>query len=103
MKLIVLAAFLAVFGVVYYQYKKDKDIKEALLTLFFIAVVTGFSLFGRYTLVYKPLFVLHVLLVLFSWIEIFRSVFTKKRNLWIIFSPVFSVGLFFLIGYLFSK
>ena len=103
MKSIIFGAFLAVLGVIYYQYRKDKDLKEAIFSFLLIAVVIGFSIFSRYTLVYKPLFVLHILLVLFSWIEVFRYIFTKKSNFWVIFSPLFSISLFFLIGYFFSK
>ncbi len=102
-KAIVFGAFLAIAGVIYYRYRKDGDLKEALFCVGLVVIAVSFSLFGRYLYIYKPLFIAHMILLLFSWVEVFRFIFFKKIRLWLVFSPLVTVALFFIIGYFFSK
>ncbi len=102
-KTIIIATFFAILGVVYFQYQKSKNLKEALISIFLIFITISFSLFSVYIYVYKPIFIFHVIFTVFSWIEVFRYIFGKKIRVWILLSPAFTIGLFFLIGYFFSE
>ncbi len=100
---VVAAVFLAVLGVVYFQYRRDKNLKEALFSIVLISICMGFSLFSVYIYVYKPLFVFHVVFTIFSWMEIFKYIFSKKIRFWIFLSPLITISLFFIAGYFFAK
>ncbi len=99
---VALVVFLAVLGMIYYRYTKEKDKKGALFSIFFLVFLIGVTLFGKYLLIYKPLFVLHMILLVFGWIELFRYVFTKRANFYLLFSPFGTIVLFFVIGLIFA-
>ncbi len=97
-----LIIFFSVLGMIYYRYKKEKDVKAALLSVLFLVFLIGAALFGKYLLIYKPLFILHLIMLIFGWIEFFKYVFTKKTNFYLLFSPFYTIALFFVIGLIFA-
>ncbi len=94
--------FLSVSGMIYYRYTKERDKKGAALSVLFLVFMIGASVFSKYLFVYKPLLILHAVLLVFGWIELFRYVFAKKANFYFLFSPLGTILLFFAIGLFFS-
>ncbi|BCD67882.1 hypothetical protein [Nitratiruptor sp. YY09-18] len=98
-KLAFLLAFLFLLTIykLYRDYEGDKVkfVKDISLLLILL-VFTGFT---KYMRVYLPLFVVHIVLVLVAWGSFYLYLFGKTKNLWLIFTPIFSIGAFFLLGY----
>ncbi len=101
-----LALFLAaLFGVTFYKIYKDYegDKKKFLIdiaTLLFLIFATGFIKYAR---VYLPLLFIHLLLTIFAWIWFYLYLFGKTDKLLYVFTPILSIGAFFIIGYIASQ
>ena len=88
--------FLGYFYIIYKKYRSDK---KRFFTdtglLLFLLFATGFS---KYTLVYLPLFVLHMVLILFAWGYFTLYLLGRFTSFLAVFSPLFSIGLYFVLG-----
>ena len=97
-KLVALLAvlFLAAFYKIYKDYEGDrrKFFIDVGLLLFLI-FATGFS---KYTRVYMPLFLAHILLLIFSWGYYYLYLYGKVEKIIYIFAPILTIGAFFILG-----
>ncbi|BCD61996.1 hypothetical protein NitYY0826_C0864 [Nitratiruptor sp. YY08-26] len=94
------ALFLIVFYKIYSDYEGNK--KKFILDLgllFFLLFATGFS---KYIRVYLLLLVVHIILLLTSWGAYIAYLYGKEKKTFLIFSPLISIIIFFLLGYFVS-
>ncbi len=102
-KLAILLALLFIVTMykIYRDYEGDKK-KFALDTalLLFLLFATGFSKYAR---IYLPLFVVHLVLVLFAWGYYYLYLFGRARSIISIFAPLLSIITFFILGYFSSQ
>ncbi len=88
---------------VYYNYKKRNDPKWLLKSITFVLATLFFTYISKAIIVHKPIFVLHLALVMLSWAGLFFYLLKNKLNLWMIFAPLFSTLLFFTMALLFRE
>lgn len=77
----------------------EGDPKKAALDVALLLFLVGATLFGRYLRIYMPLLLLHIVLLIVAWIGYYLYLFGGRRRLWVIFSPLLSIALFFALGY----
>ncbi len=94
----------ALFGLAIWRIYKDYegDRKKALLDVAMLLFLLGATSFGRYLLIYRPLFWIHLLLLLIGWVFYFLYLFGYRRRLYLIFSPILSIITFFILGFIFG-
>ncbi len=99
--LLLTALFLVTIYKIYKDYEGDKKkfFVDTVLLLFLL-FATGFS---KYTRIYLPLFVVHILLLLFAWGYYYLYLFRKVKKIVYIFVPLFSIITFFILGYVASQ
>ena len=104
MKLYILMALvlLIVLIVLYIKYQKTGDSKLLLQYAGVIGTAVFFTYASKVILVHKPLFVVHLALVLLSWIAVFLYLFKERLILWFLLSPLVTT-LFFIIEALFFR
>jgi hypothetical protein len=89
---------LATLYKIYKDYEGDR--KKALLDIVLLLFLLGATLFSKYLRVYMPLLVAHVVLLLLAWGSYYLYLFGRKKLHWLIFAPLLSIALFFLLGFL---
>jgi len=100
MKVLIILAILATLGLLVYKFKKDKNLKKLLITLVTFAAIISLAVVGNLTRPIMPLFLAHVILLIIAWGATLKYVWSEKYYWWLIFSPVVTIGLFFLLEFL---
>jgi len=99
MKLLIPLAILALATIYKIWRDYEGDPKKAALDLALLLFLLFATLFARYLRIYIPLLLLHLILLGTAWIGYYLYLFGGRRRLWMIFSPLLSIALFFALGY----
>jgi hypothetical protein len=94
--------FLTLILLLYVRYQKTKDIKVILHYSGAIAAALFFTYISKVIFVHKPVFIIHLALVLLSWIAVFYYIFKERLILWFLLSPLLTT-LFFIVEALFFR
>jgi len=94
---------LVVIFLLYLSYKKSGDKSKLIKSLGFVAVVLFFTYVSKVIFVHKPLFIVHLALVMLSWFGLFVYLVKDKLQLWMILSPLFSTLFFFAMALFFKE
>jgi len=97
MKALLILAILATFGVIFFQYKKNKDIKKLFTILATFAVTITFAVLGNLTRPVMPIFIAHIMLIILSCAGIVLYLVKERYYWWLIFSPSVTIGLFLIL------
>ncbi|MCH9814031.1 MAG: hypothetical protein K0U47_08835 [Epsilonproteobacteria bacterium] len=90
-------------GLLFFKIKRSQDPKTVLTTLALIGVVLFFTYISRTIFVHKPLFVIHLALLLISWYGLLRYLVKDKMHLWMILAPLSSTLFFFIMALFFRE
>jgi len=88
---------------IYYSYQKSNDPKQLLKSIAFVVAVLFFTYISKVIIVHKPVFVLHLALVMLSWSGLFLYLVKDRLRLWMIFAPLASTVLFFAMALFFRE
>ena len=104
MKLYLLLALLllAVLAGIWLKYRKTHDTHQLLKYAAAIAAVLFFSYAGRYIFIHKPVFIVHLALLLLSWMGLFFYLFKDRLILWWLLAPL-ATTLFFIVEAIFFR
>jgi hypothetical protein len=97
MKGLIFAAVLLTLGVHFLYYARIKNLKKILISLGTFGVILGLAVAGNVTRQVMPLFVAHLILLLFAWGGIFVYILKGRYYWWVLFSPVITIGIFLLM------
>jgi len=100
MKALIILALLITLGSIFFRYSKDKKLNKLLLSLATFGFIVTLAVIGNLTRPIFPLFMAHIILVLIAWGALMVYTVKEKYYWWIIFSPVITIGLFFLLEFL---
>lgn len=100
MKALIIVAILVTLALIFFQYKKKKDLKKLLITLVTFAAIIALAVAGNLTRPVIPIYLTHIILVLIAWGGMILYLFKDKYYWWIIFSPVVTIGIFLVLEYL---
>jgi hypothetical protein len=97
MKALLVIIILVTFGVIFFQYSRNKDVKKLLIALSTFGVILSLAVVGNLTRQVIPLFVAHMVLVIAAWGALIVYLIKDRYYWWVIFSPVVTIGLFLLL------
>lgn len=94
---------LIVVALIYNSYKKSNNKEELFKSILYVLSVLFFTYITKAIIIHKPIFVLHLALVLLSWGGLFLYLVKDRLNIWMIFAPIVSTVLFFSIALFFRE
>ena len=97
MKALIILAILATLGIIFFQFTRSKDLKKLLISLSTFGMIITLAVVGNLTRPVIPIYIAHVMLVIFAWGGLMIYVFKDKYYWWVLFSPVLTIGLFLLL------
>ena len=104
MKLYFLLAllFVTVAIMLYLYYRKEQNKTQLMRYIGVTILVVFYTYMSKVLFIHKPLFVIHLALLLLSYSTLLNYLIRRKLNLWFLFSPAFTT-LFFIIEALVFK
>ena len=97
MKALIILVILATFGIIFFLYRRNKDLKKLFISLSTFTLIISLAVVGNMTRQVMPIFMAHILLIVFSWGGLLFYLVRDRYYWWIIFSPVVTIGLFLLL------
>ena len=104
MRLYIFLALLLVMVILflYFRYKEEQDPKKLLSYGAVLVIVIFFTYFSKVILVHKPVFIVHLALLILSWIGLLLYIVKDRLIWWFILAPG-ATTLFFIIEALFFR
>jgi hypothetical protein len=84
-------------GLIAFKYYTSREVKKLFISLGLFGVLIALALAGNITRQIIPLFLVHILLVIFGWIVLLWYIFKAKLHLWAILSPLVTIILFLIM------
>ncbi len=100
MKALIILAILATLAILFFLYSRNKDLKKLVIGLATFGAIISLAVLGNLTRQVMPIFMAHIVLIIFSWGGLLVYVVRDKYYWWIIFSPVITIGLFLVLEFL---
>ena len=94
MKVLIVIAILATFGLIFLLYSRNKDLKKLFVSLGSFILIISLGIMGNITRPVIPLFLAHILLVVFAWGALLYYLIRGRYVWWAVFSPVVTIVLF---------
>jgi hypothetical protein len=96
MKAFLVIAVLLTFGLIFFRYSRDRETKQMLIALGSFIVLISLGIMGNITRPVIPLFLLHIVLIVFAWGGLLYYLIRRRYLWWVIFSPVVTIIVFVL-------
>jgi len=100
MKALSLLIILVTLGLIVYKFKKNKNLKNLLISLATFGFIVAESIMGGLTRPVMPIFMAHIILIIAAWGGLMMYVFKEKYYWWLVFSPMITIGLFLLLEFI---
>ncbi len=100
MKALIILAILTTLAIIFFLYRRNKDLKKLFIALATFGVVISLAVVGNMTRQVIPIFMAHIVLIVLSWGGLLFYLARDKYYWWLIFSPVVTIGLFLLLEFL---
>ena len=97
MKAIIILTILATLGIIFFQFTRSKDLKKLLISLSTFGMIISLVVVGNLTRPVMPIYIAHMILVIFAWGGLMIYVFKDRYYWWVLISPVATIGLFLLL------
>ncbi|MBD3789755.1 MAG: hypothetical protein IE885_05250 [Campylobacterales bacterium] len=97
MKALLVFAILATFAVMIVKYRKSRDAKSLLIAFGSFVFILALAMIGNVTRSIIPLFLAHMVLIIFAWTGVLIYLFKNRYYWWMIVSPLLTIGLFLLL------
>jgi len=97
MKFLIIVAIIFTIGLIFFKYSKDKNIQKLIISLLSFGMIVSMAVVGNLTRPVIPIYIAHMILIIFAWIALIWYILKSKYYWWIIFLPVVSIGLFLLL------
>ena len=97
MKALLILTIIIILILIFLHFYKKRDIKKLLILLGSFGVILSLAVVGNVTRQVIPLFVAHLILIIFAWGGLLWYLFRDRYYWWVIFSPFVTIGLFLLL------
>ena len=97
MKALIILIIVATVAIIFFQYSRRKNLKKLFISLMTFGVIIALAVVGNLTRQVMPLYMAHLILILFSWGGLILYLVRDRYYWWVIFSPVVTIGLFLLL------
>ncbi|MCF6245166.1 MAG: hypothetical protein L3J43_09030 [Sulfurovum sp.] len=101
MKSLLIVAILATLSLMFFKYQKDENFRKLLISLATFGMIIALAITGNLMRSVIPLFIAHEILIVIAWgVLLIMYVFKGKYYWWWFLSPLFTIGLFFVLEFL---
>ena len=97
MKGLLILAIILTLGIIFLHYYKTRNLKKLFILLGTFGVILSFAVLGNVTRQVIPLFIAHLILLVFAWGGLFFYLFRDRYYWWVIFSPAITIALFLIM------
>jgi peptidoglycan/LPS O-acetylase OafA/YrhL len=97
MKVLIILVVIVTIVAIFVQYSRNKNLKKLFITLLTFSAIITLAVVGNLTRQVMPLFIAHIILLIFSWIALIVYMIKERYYWWIIFAPVITIVLFLLL------
>lgn len=97
MKALIIVAIIATLSLIFLHYLKRRNLKKLLVMIGTFGVILSLAVMGNLTRQVMPIFIAHLILLVFAWGGLLVYLFKDRYFWWIIFSPILTIGLFLLL------
>jgi len=97
MKVVLVLIILATLAIIFLGYRRTGNAKKLLIALVSFGLIVSLGIAGNITRAIFPLFVAHLVLMVFAWLGLLYYLWRDRYYWWIVLSPLFSIGLFLLL------
>ncbi len=94
MKALIVVSVLVTVGLIVLQYKRERRILNMVISLGSFALLISLGIVGNITRPIVPLFLAHLVLVVFSWFGLLYYILRHRYLWWAILSPAVTILLF---------
>ena len=99
MKALIILAIFATLAILFFQYRRNKNLKKLFIALMTFGIIISLAVLGNLTRQVMPIYLTHIILTLFSWGGLIVYLVRDKYYWWMIFSPAVTIGLFLLLEF----
>ena len=100
MKALIIVGILVTFGLIFLSYRRNRDFKKLFIATGSLILLISLGVMGNITRQIIPLFLAHILLVVFAWGGLLFYLLRNKYYWWVIFSPFVTIILFLILEFL---
>ncbi len=97
MKALIVLTIIGTLLSVFFSYSRNKNLKKLSISLLSLFAIVSLSIVGNLTRQIMPLFLVHIVLIVFAWGGLVWYIVRDRYYWWIIFSPAVSLGLFLIL------
>lgn len=97
MKALIIIVILVTLAIIIVQYNRKKNLSALFTSLATFGLILAFTTLGNMTRPVMPLFIAHLVLVIISWGALILYIFKEKYYWWLIFAPIVTLGLFYIL------
>jgi len=94
MKALLVIAILLTFGLIFFLYSRNKDMKKLFIALGSFIFIIALGIVGNITRPVIPFFLAHIVLIVFAWAGLLYYMMRDRYVWWLILSPVVTIVLF---------
>jgi hypothetical protein len=100
MKALIILVIFATLGIIFFQYRRNKNLKKLFIALLTFGVIISLAVLGNVTRQVMPIYLAHMMLTVVSWGGLILYLVRDRYYGWIIFSPLVTIGMFLLLEWL---
>lgn len=97
MKGLIVLVIMITLGIIFVHYYKTRNFKKLLSLLGTFGLILSLAVMGNITRQIIPLFIAHIILLVFAWGGLLVYLFKDRYFWWVIFSPIITIGVFLLM------
>lgn len=97
MKILMILAPLISLGLIYLMYKKDRDIQKVIISFLLLFVVIALAIVGNIMRAVTPMFLTHIIAVIFAYGAMLYYIFSKKIIWMLLISPIITLVIYLLL------
>lgn len=97
MKAIIILTVILTLGIIFLYYFKTRNLKKLLISLGTFAIIISLAVVGNVTRQVIPLFIAHLILIIFAWGGLLVYLVKGRYYWWAVFSPLITIGLFLVL------
>ncbi|MFK5975737.1 MAG: hypothetical protein QM493_04445 [Sulfurovum sp.] len=97
---LIIVASLLTISLIFIQYDRHHNKKKLVISFATLCMLIVFVLYSNITRAILPLFIMHIIFILISWMGLIRYILYKRFRFLVIFAPLSTIVLFLILEYL---
>lgn len=97
MKGLLILAIILTLSMIFLHYYKTRNLRKLFILLGTFGVILALAVVGNLTRQVIPLFMAHLILLIFAWGGLLFYLFRDRYYWWVVFSPTITITLFLIL------